>query len=313
MKHQTFNAVPRVRRATFAALLLALLAGCSTTKPDPVYMGAADQQQRQAAEQAASPGTGPNATVNNVSTYLKLVEQMQRDGLWFASLAHIDSLEQRWGVSAESTRLRADALRQTDQLAESRKFYGKLMGTPLEAAGYHGLGLLAGAESDFGGAVKMLELAQRRTPTDGMLLSDLGYAQLRAGRTAQARLPLMQAFQLQPDSPQVQANLALYLLVSGQPDQARALMDARNMPAATRSAIDEGARQLAGSATAPKAAAQTASTAHVALASIAPARTALTSDADPGLTLKPASWVRRSTTPEAPPSTVLPLSTGARP
>ena len=198
MKHQPSSAGHGPHRLVFGALLLALLAGCSTTKPDPVYVGAAEQQQRAAAEQAAFPGTGPNATVNNVATYLKLVEQMQRDGLWFASLAHIDSLEQRWGVSPESTRLRADALRQTEQLAESRKFYGKLMGTPLEAAAYHGLGLLAGAESDFPGAVRMLEQAQRRTPTDGLLLSDLGYANLRAGRPAQARLPPQQVWHMEP-------------------------------------------------------------------------------------------------------------------
>ncbi|SOD24227.1 Flp pilus assembly protein TadD, contains TPR repeats [Variovorax sp. YR752] len=233
------------------ALLVALvmLAGCSG--PKGLYPAAADAQQRMAAETAA---TQKNATnIDTAATYMKLIEQMQTDGLWFASLAHIDALEQRWGVSPESSRLRADALRQTGETASSEASYKRLIGTPLEGAGYHGLGLLAGGRGDYSTAVALLKEAQRRNPTDAVLLSDLGYASLRAGLIAQARLPLMQALQLRSDNTQAQANLALYLEVTQQQAQADALMEAHRMSPATRAAIRESARQLG---SAPLASAQ---------------------------------------------------------
>lgn len=214
--------------------------GCAGLKDQ--YAASADAQQRVAAEMAADTKAG--ASVDTQATYLKLVEQMQKEDLWFASLAHIDALEQRWGVSPESTRTRAEALRQTGQAVPAEAAYKRLLGTPLESAGYRGLGLLAGMRGNYAEAVQLLGQAQRRTPTDALLLSDLGYAQLRAGQIDEARLPLMQALQLRPDSTQAQANLALYLEATGQPDKATALMDANRMADATRLAVRDAARQL---------------------------------------------------------------------
>ncbi len=216
------------------------ISGCAGTKDQ--YAASADAQQRMAAEMAADTKAG--ASVDTQATYLKLVDQMQKEDLWFASLAHIDALEQRWGVSPESTRTRAEALRQTGQAAAAEATYKRLLGTPLESAGYRGLGLLAGTRGNYAEAVQLLVQAQRRTPTDALLLSDLGYAQMRAGQLDEARLPLMQALQLRPDSTQAQVNLALYLEVTNQRDQAAALMDANRMSQATRLAVQEAARQI---------------------------------------------------------------------
>jgi Flp pilus assembly protein TadD len=223
--------------ATLAALAMA---GCGTLKDQ--YAASNDAQQRAAAEAAVDTKAG--AAIDTKATYLRLVEQMQNEGLWFASLAHIDALEQRWGVSPESTRARADALRQTGQAAPSEAAYKRLMGTPLESAGYRGLGLLAGARGSYPEAVQLFKQAQRQTPTDALLLSDLGYANLRAGQIADARLPLMQALQLSPNNTQAQANLALYLEATDQSEQANRLMEANRMPAASRAAVREAAQQL---------------------------------------------------------------------
>ncbi|WP_432727739.1 hypothetical protein [Variovorax sp. W6] len=228
------------------------ITGCGALKDQ--YAAAADAQQRASAEAAADTKAG--AAVDTRATYLKLVEQMQKEGLWFASLAHIDALEQRWGVSPESTRMRADALRQTGQAVESEQAYKRLLGTPLEGAGYRGLGLLAGARGSFAEAVQSLKQAQRLTPTDAALLSDLGYASLRAGQIDEARLPLMQALQLRPDSAQAQSNLALYLEVTGQSEQAERLMEANRMSTAARAAVRDAAQQLRAGGTAPLAAAR---------------------------------------------------------
>jgi Flp pilus assembly protein TadD len=252
---------PALRVLAFAAVATAMAlsaAGCAGLKDQ--YAASADAQQRMAAEAAADTKAG--ASVDTQATYLRLVEQMQKEDLWFASLAHIDALEQRWGVSPESSRVRAEALRQTGQAAPAEAAYKRLMGTPLESAGYRGLGLLAGARGNYAEAVQLLAQAQRRTPTDALLLSDLGYAQLRAGQVDQARLPLMQALQLRPDSTQAQANLALYLEVTNQRDQATALMDANRMSETTRMAVREAAQQLRapGGLAAPIVAAAPAST-----------------------------------------------------
>ncbi|MES2249956.1 MAG: tetratricopeptide repeat protein [Pseudomonadota bacterium] len=236
----------RITVQAAACLMAFALVGCATQKDQ--YAASAEAQQRMAAEAAADTKAGNS--VDTKETYLKLVEQMQREGLWFASLAHIDALEQRWGTSPESTRLRADALRQTGQAALSEAAYKRLMGTPLEGAGYRGLGLLAGARGNYPEAVQLLKQAQRHAPTDALLLSDLGYAHLRAGSTEEARLPLMQALQLRPDSAQAQANLALYLELTNQQEQAAAMMDANRMSPAARSAIKEAAQQLRTGATA---------------------------------------------------------------
>ncbi|CAN7606599.1 hypothetical protein LJR260_004312 [Variovorax paradoxus] len=216
------------------------ITGCAGLKDQ--YAASTDAQQRLAAEMAADTKAG--ASVDTQATYLKLVEQMQKEDLWFASLAHIGALEQRWGVSPESTRLRAEALRQTGQAALAEAAYKHLLGTSMESAGYRGLGLLAGTRGNFTEAVQLLAQAQRRTPTDALLLSDLGYAHLRAGQIEEARLPLMQALQLRPDSTQAQANLALYLEVINQRDRATALMDANRMSETTRLAVREAALQM---------------------------------------------------------------------
>lgn len=233
----------RILPGSLALAVVLAAAGCAGLKD--AYPAAAEAQQRQAAEEGANLKAGAN--IDTPATYLQLVTQMQQEGLWFASLAHIDALEQRWGVSPESTRTRAEALRHADQPLQSEAAYRRLLGTPLAAAGYRGLGLLAGARGDYPEAVRMLKEAQQRNPTDALLLNDLGYASLRAGLIAEARLPLMQALQLKPDSKQVQANLAMYLEATQQREQASALMDANKIPAATRVAIREAARQIAAS------------------------------------------------------------------
>lgn len=236
----------RISVIALSLLCLGLAACGSAPRSDYPGAGAArERQNAQAAADAVPAGEGAGA-IDSAGTYLRLVERMQQDGLWFASLAHVDALEARHGVLPASTRLRADALRQTGQDAASAAAYRRLVGTPLEAAGYHGLGLLAGGKGDFAEAARLMEQARRSTPTDGLLLSDLGYALLRAGRIDAARVPLMQAAQLRPDQAQVQANLALYLEASGRTDQASALMDAQRMPPASREAIRQAARDLAG-------------------------------------------------------------------
>ncbi|MDR7097035.1 tetratricopeptide repeat protein [Hydrogenophaga laconesensis] len=198
-----------------------------------------------AAQAEAAQAASREPSLDNQPTYLALIRQMQGSGMWFASLAHIDALEQRWGVTHETRLLRADALRQTGHQAASAALYQKLLDTPERASAYRGLGLLAGASDDYARAAEMFEKARQVLPADGLLLSDLGYALLRARRFDAARLPVLQAAQLQPANPKVRSNLALYLLTQGQTDQARQVMDEARFNGATRQAIEQLALELA--------------------------------------------------------------------
>lgn len=293
-----FACMPHAHHAmrTAAAGLAVVLVGCASTKDH--YANGEDAQQRQAFEAASENKAGAN--IDTQATYLKVVDQMQQQGLWFASLAHIDALEQRWGITPDSTRVRADALRQTGQATLAEAAYKRLLNTPMEAAGYRGLGLLAGARSNYAEAAQLLKQAQRRTPTDASLLSDLGYANLRAGQFDEARLPLMQALQLRPDSTQAQANLALYFEVTNQREQAIALMESNRMAEASRVAVREAAQQMRSDGQLTVPASRAASSVPATPLPIAEATTDITSnDVSPAvredaitipLALKPSRW-----------------------
>ncbi|RYX91656.1 MAG: pilus assembly protein [Comamonadaceae bacterium] len=231
------NPIPlRLSPALLACALAACLSGCAAP-PRTGYGLQADRQPPPVE-------TGALTAANTRSTYLDLVAQMQGKGLWFASLAHIDALEKQWGAVPETTLLRADALRMTAQPAPAAALYKGLLASPVAASAQRGLGLIAAGEGDFVQAVSRFELAQRLTPTDAALLSDLGYALLKAGRVADARVPIMQASQLQAESPRVQANLALFLLADGQVERAQAVMNGQGVPPALRGAILREARAL---------------------------------------------------------------------
>lgn len=218
------------------AVVLALGCGACAFKESGYGVGA---QAERAAEQPVPDTPG---------MYLALIDRMQRQGLYYASLAHIDAYEKEYGATPESTLLRADALRETAQPAASATAYRALLSTPLAARGYRGLGLLAGAASDFHEAARELAHAAALAPTDAATLSDLGYALLREGDVGDARVPLMQAAELDSHSGRIKSNLALLLLAQGRAKEARAWMDDQRYSQAVRSAIHEDASKVAAAA-----------------------------------------------------------------
>lgn len=276
----------RVRPALIPALtvaLAALLAGCGAPKTH--YPAAAEAQAQARAAEAAAPDGDP------LATHRRLIEQMQREGMWYASLAHIDVLEQQGGASTTVLRLRADALRQTGQVAASRTVYtqlSKAAAAPDAAVGLHGLGLLAGGEGDFVQAAHWLEQARQRSPADARVIGDLGYARLLAGQLAQARVPLMQAAQLQPEDLRAQLNLAAWLLASDQAPQAEQMLTALKQGEASRSAVQQtAARARAAAAASPAPVAQ--GSVEAAASAGAPTTTQVRIHRGP-LALRSSSW-----------------------
>ncbi|NML32271.1 pilus assembly protein [Paraburkholderia antibiotica] len=234
--------------ATFAAL--ALLGACASKTP--LGYGVGVQAEREMMSQQADKAAAPNTP----GMYLGLIDQMQSQGLYFASLAHIDAYDKQYGTSPDSILLRADALRMTGQSSAAAGAYGELLKTPLAARGYRGLGLLAGAAGDFGHAAQQLQQAVQLAPTDAATLSDLGYARLRDGDVDGARVPLMKAAELDQKSPKIVANVVLYLLANGGDVQALAVMNQQQFAPDVRAAISSDAAKIAAAERARARAAQ---------------------------------------------------------
>ncbi|NTY40600.1 MULTISPECIES: tetratricopeptide repeat protein [Burkholderia cepacia complex] len=238
-----------IRAGAIAAVLL--LGACATK--DSGY-GVSAQTERAALMQAADQ---KQAVPDTPGMYLGLIQRMQSQGLYYASLAHIDAYDKTYGVMPESILLRADALRMTDQPAASAAAYTQLLKTPLAARGYRGLGLLAGAAGDFDRAAQTLTQASELAPTDASMLSDLAYAKLRGGDVVGARVPLMKAAELDQRNPKIVSNLVLYLFAAGRAQDAQRLMNQQHLPADIRKDIASDAARIAAAARAQQRAVAT--------------------------------------------------------
>jgi Flp pilus assembly protein TadD len=234
-----------------AAVCLLGLPACSAFR-DANY-GAGAQAQRQLFAQASA---DKEPTPDNAGVYLNLITRMQAQGLYFASLAHIDAYEQQYGAIPDTVLLRADALRETGQPAAAKAEYRKLLKTPLAAEGYHGLGLLAGGSGDFAGADAPLARATELAPINAGMLSDLGYARMRAGNLALARVPLLKAAELDQKNQKIMSNLALYLLASDRWHDAQAFMTRENFSPQVREAVEADAVRVSAAVHAREAAEQ---------------------------------------------------------
>lgn len=234
----------RIRSLSEAICVIALAFACGACAFKESRYGAGVQAERAAAQAAAAKEPAPDTP----GMYLALIDRMQRQGLYYASLAHIEAYEKQYGVTPDSTLLRADALRETGQREASARAYRALLATTLAARGYHGLGLLAGAAGDFHEASRQLTQAVALAPTDAATLSDLGYALLREGDVTDARVPLLQAAELDAHSVRIKSNVALLMLAQGRAKEARAWMDDQQFSVPVRSAIHDDAAKVASAA-----------------------------------------------------------------
>ncbi|WP_454845747.1 tetratricopeptide repeat protein [Ralstonia thomasii] len=245
---------PNAVRAALASMttLTVMLAGCGS-------MAASDMSLRADAdiEMARQRQSQEKSEITSPATYLSLIRKMQEQGLYYASLAHIDAYQQRYGRAPEIMLLRADALRETDQLAAADAEYRAVVGATsamgagtqgglLNAAAWRGLGIIAGRQGNFTEAARRLQVAAQANPTDASTASDLGYALMRAGEVEQARVPLMQAQQMAASSPKIAGNLVIWLTVNDRKDDAASLASHAQLTASARKAIDEDVGRVRG-------------------------------------------------------------------
>lgn len=235
----TYRALPqcleRIRQRMVPSLIALLLAGCVAEK-NSVVVDALSERQIWVQQ--------TDTAVDTAKVYLALIERMQLQGLYDASLAHLDVFERRYGVLPQTTLLRADALRVTGRPGEAAALYARLLRTTLAAQGHRGLGLIAGAAADFTRATQEFELAVQLAPTDASTLSDLGYARVRIGDLSGARLPLLEAAELAQADPRIGCNVVLYLFAKGEQRLARELADELKLGSQSRQFILKEAAQV---------------------------------------------------------------------
>lgn len=85
----------RTTAVLLAVALAALASGCASTTPKYVR-----------APSLAPPEPDPQDSRN---AYLELIERMQQQGAWYASLAHVEAFRQRYGDRPALRLLQADA------------------------------------------------------------------------------------------------------------------------------------------------------------------------------------------------------------
>lgn len=213
-----------------AVTLAALASGCASTTPKYVR-----------APSLAPPEPDPQDSRN---AYLELIERMQQQGAWYASLAHVEAFRQRYGDRPALRLLQADALRETGQTDAAVALYRALSSGPQAAAAAHGLGLIAARRDDDAGSEQALARATQLQPLNTDYLGDLGYARLRAGQFDQAREPLAKALELSPGNAKATANLALWAVLRGDQATAERLSAQASLNEETRRSIQQQAQQI---------------------------------------------------------------------
>ena len=253
----------RAWRWTLMAAVVAgagTLAGCQSNNAETAWQLIQQQQQEQALARQREDEAENRRKPAEPEMMLSMIAESQRQERYFASLAYIEAFQQKFGNDQRIAVLRAEALRQTGQTASSEQAYRALIGTAQAADGWHGLGLIAGSRGQFEQAADDFARAAKLAPMDPRILGDLGYARLRAGDPAGARVPLGQAAELAPESGKVLANLAL-LLVEGEPVRAQHVMDRAKLGDEARGQVLRLASEIRSQSAAPSGLAPSAAAA----------------------------------------------------
>lgn len=223
------------------AALALLLGGCASM---PNTAEAMARQADAQIEVAKLQDKAARAEYSDQNVYMGLIGKMQQEGMYYASLAHIDAYQQKYGSSTALQVLRADALRETGQDDAALQAYRDLLSTDRAARAHHGIGLVLGRQGDFMRAAVELRQAAVLDPVNAQVASDLGYALMRGGALQDARVPVMQALELDANNPRVISNAVVWMLATGKRSEATAMMQRAAMPEPTRSAIRKEADRV---------------------------------------------------------------------
>jgi Flp pilus assembly protein TadD len=167
--------------------------------------------------------------------YLALIRQARLDGKPRAALAYLDDFDRRHPGDREAQVLRVNCLL---DLGQTDAAEAALVRVSADDPGGEALavrGHVLAARARWAEAAQAYAQAQAASPADSFIGNALGYAQLRAGRLAEAVETLKRALDLAPDAAHgnalVRNNLALALTATGRTREAAALLARVRNPA----------------------------------------------------------------------------------
>jgi Flp pilus assembly protein TadD len=226
-----------------------LLSGCSApnVRPEDAPMAA----------DLAFPGRGEarcgeEHAPHEVVLHLQLIEDMQRQGLYHAALAHLDALGEAGAELPRARFLRAESLRRAGDPAQAHALFQGLTTSCLAGLGYHGLARLDVDAGRTAEALRQFAAAEHERPTDPRIRNDHGYALLLAGHTREARHQFQTAWEL-GGGERATANLLLALLVAGEEHEAEALAERVGLPSNDMKRLRGDAEKLRGQQQRPEA------------------------------------------------------------
>lgn len=160
--------------------------------------------------------------------YLMLIRQARQDGKARAALAYLDDFERQYPSDREAQVLRVNCLLDLGQVDAAQAAVSRLPASDQDGDAMAVRGHVLAAQSRWAEAVGAYAAAQAASPADPFIGNAYGYAELRAGQSAQAVETLKRALDLAPDaahgSTVVRNNLALALMAAGRSDEAAALV-----------------------------------------------------------------------------------------
>ncbi len=177
---------------------------------------------------------------------LQLIQKMEAEQKWYAAISYLDRYLKEWPASDQTDLLRARALAATGEPAQAERYFRRVLGTPLAAQGYQGLGLIAARGGDITRAIPLFQRATREDPTNAGILNDLGYAALQGKAWNVARNALFRAGELAPQDERVWSNIALYYLLRGDSFRAQQIMGAHDFSWEVSQRIRREADQMTG-------------------------------------------------------------------
>lgn len=148
------------------------------------------------------------------AVHTDLVRSMLMKEQYYAALAHIEELSNRYGNNNELRLLKADALRELQRDNEAETIYQALQNGLYSAEAYHGLGLIYSKRNPAYG-MRYLAQAVLKQPTNVQMRNDYGFALIKARRYEQALTQLATAVELSPSNDRARNNLLILLILTG--------------------------------------------------------------------------------------------------
>lgn len=184
---------------------------CSITGAIPASAGDTSAQEAASSESTRS-------------LYMALIRQARSDGRVRAAIAYLDDFDRQHPNDREAQLLRVNCLLDLDQIAAARTALARVPATDRSGPALAMRGHVLAAEGNWKLAVVQYAAALQASPADAFVANALGYAQLRAGLSAQGIETLRGARDLAPSDVVVRNNLILALTVTGRLGEADALL-----------------------------------------------------------------------------------------